>query len=42
MAHDQEVVSSNPHRPTPYLYWIEVSNDASNYIKEKLKIKVAK
>jgi hypothetical protein len=37
MAHDQEVVGSNP---SP-VYWMDVSDDASYYIKEKLKIKVA-
>ncbi len=38
MAHDQEVVGSNPST----VYWIDVSNHASYYTKEKLKIKVAK
>jgi hypothetical protein len=38
MAHDQEVVGSNPDT----VYWMGVSDDASYYIKEKLKIKVAK
>jgi hypothetical protein len=38
MAHDQEVVGSNPGT----VYWMDVSDDASYYIKEKLKIKVAK
>jgi hypothetical protein len=38
MAHDQEVVGSNPGM----VYLIEVSDDGSYYIKEKLKIKVAK
>jgi hypothetical protein len=37
MAHDQEVVDSNPGT----VYWMDVSDDA-NYIKRKLKIKVAK
>ncbi len=37
MAHDQEIVNSNPGT----VYWIDISN-ASYYIKEKLKIKVAK
>jgi hypothetical protein len=30
MAHDQEVVGSNPGT----VYWMDVSNDASYYIKE--------
>jgi hypothetical protein len=38
MAHDQEVVGSNPST----VYWMDVSDDASYYIKEKLKIKVGK
>jgi hypothetical protein len=38
MAHDQEVVGSNPGT----VYWMDVSNDASYYITEKLKIKLAK
>jgi hypothetical protein len=38
MAHDQEVVGSNPGT----VYWMDVSDDASYYIKRKLKIKVAK
>ncbi len=38
MAHDQEVVGSNPGT----VYWMDVSDDASYYIKIKLKIKVAK
>jgi hypothetical protein len=37
MAHDQEVVGSNPGT----VYWMDVSV-ASYYIKEILKIKVAK
>jgi hypothetical protein len=37
MTHDQEVVGSNPGT----LYWMDLSV-ASYYIKEKLKIKVAK
>jgi hypothetical protein len=37
MAHDQEIVGSNPGT----VYWMDV-RDASYYIKEKLKIKVAK
>jgi hypothetical protein len=37
MAHDQEIVGSNPST----VYWMDVNN-ASYYIKEKLKIKVAK
>jgi hypothetical protein len=37
MAHDQEVVSSNPGT----VYWMDVS-DASYYIHENTKIKVAK
>ncbi len=37
MAHDQEVVGSNPGT----IYWMDVSV-VSYYIKEKLKIKVAK
>jgi hypothetical protein len=37
MAHDQEIMSSNPGT----LYWMDVS-DASYYIIEKLKIKFAK
>ena len=37
MAHDQEIVGSNPGT----VYWMDVS-DASYYISEKLKIKVAK
>jgi hypothetical protein len=38
MAHDQEVVGSNPNT----VYWMDVSNDASYYTITKLKIKVAK
>jgi hypothetical protein len=39
MAHDQQVVSSNPGT----VYWMDVCKQfASYYIKEKLKIKVAK
>jgi hypothetical protein len=38
MAHDQEVVGSNPCTK----YWMDVSDDASHHIKRKLKIKVAK
>jgi hypothetical protein len=37
MAHDQEIMGSNPGT----VYWMDVSN-ASYYIIEKLKIKVAK
>jgi hypothetical protein len=37
MAHDQEIVGSNPGT----VYWMDVS-DASYFISEKLKIKVAK
>jgi hypothetical protein len=37
MAHDQEIVGSNPVT----VYWMDVS-DASYYIEEKLKIKVTK
>jgi hypothetical protein len=37
MAHDQEVVGSNLDP-----YWMDVSKDASYYMKDKLKIKVAK
>jgi hypothetical protein len=37
MAHDQEVVGSNPGN----VDWMDISV-ASYYIKEKLKIKVAK
>ncbi len=36
MAHDQEVVGSNPGT----VYWMDVS-DASCYIQENTKIKVA-
>ena len=32
-AHDQEVVGSNPSN----IYWMDVSDDASYYIKEKWK-----
>jgi hypothetical protein len=38
MAHDQEVVGSNPGT----IYWMDVSKDASYYTKRKLKIRVAK
>jgi hypothetical protein len=38
MAHDQEVVGSNPGT----VNWMDVSDDASYYIKRKFKIKVAK
>jgi hypothetical protein len=38
VAFDQEVVGSNPST----VYWMDVSDDASYYIKEKLKLKVAK
>ena len=38
MAHDQEVVGSNPAT----VYWMDVRDDASYYIKRKLKIKVVK
>ena len=37
MAHDQEVVSSNPST----VYWMDVS-DACFYVKNKMEIKVAK
>jgi hypothetical protein len=37
MAQDQEIMGSNPGT----IYWMDVS-DASYYIIEKLKIKVAK
>jgi hypothetical protein len=37
MARDQEILGSNPST----VYWMDVS-DASYYIKEKFKIKVAK
>jgi hypothetical protein len=37
MAHDQEVVSSNPGT----VYWMDVS-DASYYVIKKMEIKVAK
>ncbi len=37
MAHDKEVVGSNPSA----VYWMDVSDNASYYIKEKSKIKVA-
>ena len=37
MAHDQEVMGSN----TGTVYWMDVSDDASYYIKRKLNIKVA-
>jgi hypothetical protein len=37
MVHDQEIVGSNPGT----VYWMDVS-DASYYIKDKFKIKVAK
>ncbi len=33
MAHDQEVVGSNPNTE----YWMDVSDDASYYIKENWK-----
>jgi hypothetical protein len=35
MAHDQEVVGSNPGT----IYWMEVSDDVSYYITEKLKLR---
>jgi hypothetical protein len=38
MAHDQEVVGSNPGT----VYWRDVSNLLAITLKEKLKIKVAK
>jgi hypothetical protein len=38
MVHDQEIVGSNPGT----IYWMDVSDDASYYIKEKFEIKVAK
>ncbi len=37
MAYDQEVVGSN----LGAVYWMDVSDAASHYIKENLKIKVA-
>ena len=37
MAHDQEIMGSNPGT----VYWMDFS-DASYYIIEKLKMKVAK
>jgi hypothetical protein len=38
MAHDQEVVGSNPGT----IYWMDVSNLLAITLKEKLKIKVTK
>jgi len=38
MVHDKEVMGSNPDTK----YWMDVSVDASYYIKRKLRIKVAK
>jgi hypothetical protein len=38
MTHDQEVMGLNPGT----VYWMDVSYIASYYIKEKLKIRVAK
>jgi len=38
MAHDQEVVGSNPD----IVYWMDVSNLLAITLQEKLKIKVAK
>jgi hypothetical protein len=38
MAHDQEVLGSNPGT----MYWMDVSNLLAITLKEKLKIKVAK
>ena len=38
MAHDQEVVGSNPGT----VYWMDVSNLLANILKKKMKIKVAK
>ena len=38
MAHDQEVMSLNPGT----VYWMDVSDNAGYYNKEKFKIKVAK
>jgi hypothetical protein len=38
MAYDQEVLGSNPVT----IYWMDASDDASYYIKRKLKIKEAK
>jgi hypothetical protein len=38
MAHDQEVVSSNPCT----VYWMDVSNEASYYIKRKIENKGSK
>jgi hypothetical protein len=35
MAHDQEVVGSNPGT----LYWLDVSGNASYYVKEKFENK---
>ncbi len=38
MAHYQEIMGSNPGT----LYWMDVSKNASYFIPEKLKTKVAK
>ncbi len=38
MARDQKVVGSNPGT----VYWMDVRDDASYYMKRKLKTKVAK
>jgi hypothetical protein len=38
MAHDQEVMGSNPGT----VYWMDVNNLLAITLKEKLKIKVAK
>ncbi len=35
MAHDQEIVGSNPGT----VYWMDVSDDASYYIKRKIENK---
>ncbi len=35
MAHDQEVVGSNPDT----VYWMNVSDDANYYLKRKIKNK---
>ena len=35
MAHDQELVGSNPST----VYWMDVSDDASYYIKKKIENK---
>jgi len=38
MAHDQEVVGSNPST----IYWLDVSDLLAITLKKKLKLKVAK